>query len=121
VHRVRLDLGGVVLVGGHGAATERLLGERLADDDPTIAAARAGHTIVGEPEFGENSRYLLGRLGRCLPGVRGVAMVPLLLYGELTAVFELGRAARPFRAREIARAEDVIEALAGRSVVMGWL
>jgi hypothetical protein len=121
VHRVRHDLSAVVVVGGHGSATERLLGERLSGDDPTLAAARGGHTVVGEPEFGENSRYLLGRLGRCLANARGVAMVPLLLYGELMAIFELGRTERSFRAREIARAEDVVEALAARSVVMGWL
>jgi hypothetical protein len=121
VHRVRRDLGGVVCVGGHGPQTEQLLGEKLSDGDPTIAAARSGHTILGEPEFGENSRHLLGRLGRCLPGLQGVAMVPLLLYGDLIGLFELGRPGRPFRAREIARAEDVVEALAGRCVVMGWI
>ncbi|MGC4093425.1 MAG: hypothetical protein QM756_37125 [Polyangiaceae bacterium] len=120
VHRVRRDLGCVVVAGGHGSTTEHLLGERLSDDDPTLAAARAGHTVLGEPEFGENSRFLLGRLGRCLPLARGVAMVPLLLYGDLVAIFELGRMHAPFRAREIARVEDVVEALAGRSVVMGW-
>ncbi|MFZ5896913.1 MAG: hypothetical protein ACOY0T_38000 [Myxococcota bacterium] len=121
VHRARRDLQSVVVVGGHGSSTEHLLGERLADDDPTLAAARAGHSVVSEPEFGENSRFILGRLGRCLPTACGVAMVPLLLYGELVAIFELGRAAKPFRAREVARAEDVVEALAARSVVMGWL
>lgn len=121
VHSSRTHLGGMVTVGGHGPGTEQLLGERMSDDDPTLTAAVGGHTVVGEPEFGENSRYLLGRLDRCLSGVRGVAMVPLLVYGELVAIFELGRRARPFRAREVARAEDVIEALAERCVVMGWL
>jgi hypothetical protein len=121
IHRPRPDLGGVVTIGGHGPGTEQLLGERISEDDPTLAAANAGHTILGEPEFGENSRYLLGRLDRCLPGARGVAMVPLLLYGELVAIFELARRGRPFRAREVARAEDVVEALAERCVVMGWL
>lgn len=120
VHRARRDLGAVVTIGGHGAATEQLLGERLTDDDPTLVAARAGHTVLSEPAFGENSRFLLGRLGRCLSGIRGVAMVPLVLYGELVAVFELGRRDRPFKARELGRVEDVLEVLAGRAVVMGW-
>ena len=48
------------------------------------------------------------------------AMVPLVLYGELVAVFELGRRDRPFKARELGRVEDVLEVLAGRAVVMGW-
>jgi hypothetical protein len=43
-----------------------------------------------------------------------------LVYGKLVAFFEIGRNSRPFRAREIGRVEDVIEALAERSVVMGW-
>src|SRR5262245_21088081 len=33
VHRVRGDLNAAVTVGGHGPGTERLLGERLADED----------------------------------------------------------------------------------------
>jgi hypothetical protein len=36
-------------------------------------------------------------------------------------MIELGRSARLFRAREIARVEDVVEALAERIVVAGWL
>ncbi|HYO96567.1 MAG TPA: hypothetical protein VER33_18770 [Polyangiaceae bacterium] len=121
VHLHRKDLGAVVTVGGHGPQTERLLGERLTEGDPTLRAARAGHTVLGEPEFGENSRYLLGRLRRCLPDARGVAMVPLLVFGELTAIFEVARCGRSFRAREIARVEDVIEVLAARCLAMGWL
>jgi len=76
---------------------------------------------VGEPGLGSESRYILGRLMRCLPDVRGVAMVPLCLYGELVALLEVGRGGQPFRAREIARMEDVVEVLAERAVLMGWL
>ncbi len=119
VHRVEPSSGEVVCIGGHGARTHALLGEHLALNDPTLSAARAGHTIIGEPAFGENSRHLLRRFGRCADGVHGVAMVPLLLYGELLALFELGRTTRPFRAREIARAEEIVEALAGRS--LDWI
>jgi hypothetical protein len=121
VHRARRDLFSVVTVGGHGPRTERLLGERIADDDPTLAAARNGYTVVSEPGLGVESRYIVGRMLRCLPDVRGVAMVPLCLYGELLAMIEIGRGGQPFRAREIARVEDVIEVLAERVVLMGWL
>lgn len=120
VHRVRADIGAAITVGGHGPATEHLLGERLADDDPTLTAARGGHSVLTEPQCGEVGRYLLGRMTRCSGEVKSVAMVPLLIYGELIALFEVGRKSRPFRAREIGRVEDVVEALAERSVVMGW-
>ena len=121
VHRARHDLHTVVTVGGHGPSTERLLGERIGEEDPTLAAARAGHTVMSEPGLGSESRYVVGRVRRCLSDVRGAAMVPLCLYGELVAMFEVGRGGQPFRAREIARVEDVIEVLAERMVLMGWL
>jgi hypothetical protein len=120
VHRVRSDIGAAITVGGHGVATERLLGERLTEDDPTLVAARSGHTVISEPLCGEVGRHVLGRIARCLPAAQSVAMVPLLVYGELVAIFEIGRDSRPFRAREIGRVEDVVEALAERCVVMGW-
>lgn len=120
VHRVRTDIGAAITVGGHGIATEHLLGERLTADDPTLSAARGGHTVLTEPQCGEVGRHMLGRMTRCAADIKSVAMVPLLVYGELVALFEVGRKSRPFRAREIGRVEDVVEALAERSVVMGW-
>lgn len=120
MHRVRADLGVVITEGGHGPGTELLLGERLADDDPTLVAARGGHSVLTEPQCGEVGRHLLGRMTRCSSEVKSVAMVPVLVYGELVALFEVGRKSRPFRAREIGRVEDVVEALAERCVVMGW-
>jgi hypothetical protein len=120
VHRVRDDLGSAITVGGHGLASERLLGERLAVDDPTLTAARGGHSVLTEPQCGEVGRRLLGRMTRCSSDITSAAMVPLLVYGELIAVFEVGRRSRPFKAREIGRVEDVVQALAERSVVMGW-
>jgi hypothetical protein len=121
VHRVRGDLGAAVTVGGHGPRTELLLGERLSREDPTLLAARGGRTVLSEPRPGDVSRYIIGRIERCIPDPVSVAMVPLLLYGELVALFEIGRRARPLRAHEVARVEDVVEALAERTVVMGWL
>jgi len=120
VHRVRADIGAAITVGGHGPCTEHLLGERLTEDDPTLTAARGGHSVLTEPQCGEVGRHLLGRMTRCSSEVKSVAMVPLLVYGELIALFEVGRKSRPFRAREIGRVEDVVEALAERCVVMGW-
>lgn len=121
VHRIRGDLKTAVTVGGHGTGTELLLGERWSRDDPTLATARSGRTLLSEPIPGDVARYVIGRIARCLPAPESVAMVPLLLYGELIAIFEIGRRSRPLRAHEIARVEDVVEALAERTVVMGWL
>jgi hypothetical protein len=121
VHRVRGDLNAAVTVGGHGPGTELLLGERLAREDPTLLAARGGRTVISEPIPGDVARYIIGRIERCVPEPASVAMVPLLLYGELVAIFEIGRRGRPLRAHEVARVEDVVEALAERTVVMGWL
>src|SRR6478752_8335961 len=120
VHRVRADIGAAITVGGHGPSTEHLLGERLAANDPILTAARGGHSVLTEPQCGEVGRHLLGRMTRCSREIKSCAMVPLLVYGELIALFEVGRKSRPFRAREIGRVEDVVEALAERSVVMGW-
>jgi hypothetical protein len=120
LHRWRSDLGGLVTTFGHGPDTEALLGERMADSDPTLAAARIGRTVISEPECGEVGRYIAGRIGRCLAMPGGLSMVPLCVHGELAVVVELGRA-EPFRAREIARVEDVLATLGERAVVMGWL
>ncbi len=119
VHRMRADLGAAITVGGHGPSSEHLLGERLNADDPTLIAARGGHSVLTEPQCGEVGRHLLGRMTRCSSEIKSVAMVPLLVYGELVALFEVGRKSRPFRAREIGRVEDVVEALAERSVGHG--
>jgi hypothetical protein len=76
---------------------------------------------MGEPRLGEAGRYIAGRISRCIGAPRGVAMVPLVLHGRLAVMLELGRQLRAFRAREVARIEDVVIALAERMVVMGWL
>jgi hypothetical protein len=121
LHRVRPELGSTITACAQGANAEHLLGEKLAADDPALVAADAGHTVIGEPRLGDAGRHVAGRIARCVPNPRGVAMVPLVLHGALVAMIELGRRYRPFRAREIARVEDVVEALAERIVVAGWL
>jgi hypothetical protein len=121
LHCERRELGAVVTSYAHGAATEDLLGARLPADDPSVLAARAGCTVLGEPHLGDVGRYVAGRLSPSLGSVRGVAMVPVVVFGALVAMLELGRTQTPFRAREIARVEDVVEALTARIVVEGWV
>jgi GYF domain 2 len=121
LHRARPELGAMVTTYAHGPSAETLLGARLDAEDPSLLAAMSGRTILGEPQLGDAGRYIAGRLTPCLGTVRSVAMVPIAVFGELLAVVELGRAVTPFRAREIARVEDVVEALCARIVVEGWL
>ncbi len=121
LHLVRPELDAVIVTGGHGPGVELLLGEKLLDDDPSLAAARKGITVIAEPIPGEVGRYMLGRIARCIEKPRGAVMIPLLLEGQLLALFEFGRENRPFSIREAARMQDVVEALTERIVVMGWL
>jgi hypothetical protein len=120
LHRERPELGAVVATYAQGPNAETLLGARLVADDPSLVAARNGSTVMGEPQLGDAGRYIAGRFASCLGSARGVAMVPAIVFGELVAIIEVGRASSPFRAREIARIEDVVEALTGRIVVQGW-
>ena len=114
MHLVRPDLQATVCTFANGPDAEVLLGERLAPNDAALLAAQAGHTIMGEPRLGEAGRYIAGRMARCLPGPRGVAMIPVMAEGHMRAMIEVGRASRPFRAHEIARVEEVAETLARR-------
>jgi hypothetical protein len=104
-----------------GDGCERLLGRPLGLDDPSLLAAERGVVMVGEPETGDATSVIAERLAGVGSPPRGVAMVPLVVDGSLVAAVELARTWRPFRACEIARVEEVLEALAARAVVMGWL
>jgi hypothetical protein len=120
VHRVRKDLDAAITVGGHGAGSEQLLGEKLLDGDPTLHAAGKGVTVIVEPHPGEIGRFVLSRAARCIPHPRGAVMIPMMLGGQLLCIFEFARSDRPYQVKEVARMQDVIEALAERVVVMGW-
>ncbi len=120
LHRVRMDLGSTITMYTHGVGTEHLLGEKLMEGDPSLSAARANRTVIVEPEPGEVGRHIAGRLGRSAIGLRGMAMIPLFVHGALVVLVEVGRIFRPFSAREIGRAEDVLAVLGERAVVQGW-
>lgn len=120
LHRVRADLDAAITTGGHGSGSEQLLGEKLHDSDPTLHAADKGITVIVEPLPGEIGRFVLSRAARCIPHPRGAVMIPLMLRGELLSMFEFARSDRPYLVKEVARMQDVIEALAERIVLMGW-
>lgn len=121
LHRMRDENGLLFTTCGHGPGSELLLGEALSLEDPCVSAAESRRTILGEPVLGEAGRAIAKRMHPCVGPVRGVAMVPINVHGRLVAMIEVGRISRPFRAREVARIEDVVEALVGRMTVEGWL
>jgi hypothetical protein len=121
LYRDRAELGAVVAAYAQGIDAEGLLGARLSEDDPSLVAARLGRTVLGEPVLGDAGRYIAGRFAPGLGAPLGVAMVPVNVGGTLVAAIEVARVHRPFRAREIARIEDVVEALTARIVVEGWV
>ncbi len=121
IHVVRHDLKTTACSFAQGHGAESLLGERMAENDPALLAAQAGHTIVGEMRLGEAGKHIAGRVARALPGPRGVAMVPIRMDSALVGMIELGRTTRPFRAREIAPVETVAEALVTRISAAAWL
>jgi hypothetical protein len=117
---IRVDASRSQVFGTQGRNTERLLGQSIGDGDASLSAAQRGAIVMGEATLGEAETCIAERL---MPGAappQGVAMVPLLVDGELVAAVEMAHTTRPFRAREVARVEDVMEALASRAVVMGW-
>jgi hypothetical protein len=118
---IRVSASSSQVFGTQGPNTERLLGQSIGDTDASLSAAQRGAIVMGEATLGEAETCIADRL---VPGAvppQGVAMVPLLVDGELVASLEIAHTGRPFRAREVARVEDVLEALAARAVVMGWL
>jgi hypothetical protein len=121
VHRYRRDLDRLVRVHGVGEGAEQQFGNRLEEDDPSVGAARAGQTLLAETPPGPGGCYVAGRFAPVLGEVRGAAMVPVVAFGKLHAMIEVGRRAASFYAREVARMEDIVEALAARGVVAGWL
>jgi hypothetical protein len=120
-HGFHDDLEHFVTVHAIGDGAESQLGNRLACDDPSVVSARHGDTIVAEPEPGLAGRHVAGRFAPLLDEVVGAAMVPVLAFGRLHAMIEVARQDAPFCAREIARIEDIVEALSARGVVAGWL
>ncbi len=104
-----------------GGGSELLLGETLAPSDAASASVRAGRTLIAEARDGAAARSVSARLERAAGHVSSVASLPIFLLGEPFAALELGRVFGGFRARDIARAEDVTEALVARVVVDGWV
>jgi hypothetical protein len=121
VHRYRRDLGRFVTSHAMGDRGEEQLGNRLAETDPSVLTALHGKTLLVESPPGAAGRHVAGRFAPILGDVAGAAMVPLAVFGKIHCMVEVGRRSDAFYAREVARVEDVVEALAARAVVAGWV
>ena len=117
VHRVRDE--GALVVCSHGPRMFELLGEKLAHGDPVHFAARQGHTVFAEPVSGVAGRAIKTRLSRLGATVESAFMVPMHVDGKLSALIEVGRT-KPFRAKHVAKVEDLIETLIATIGRLDW-
>ncbi len=117
VHRVRDE--GALVVCSHGPRMFELLGEKLVHGDPVHFAARQGQTVFAEPVPGVAGRAIRARLSRLGATVESAFMVPMHVDGKLSALIEVGRA-KPFRASDVARVEELIETLVATIGRLDW-
>jgi len=111
-HRVREPLLLPTTSCSFGAASERL-GDVLPWFDPAFALARAGRgrILPGSGERGSAAQAISARLS---PDVElaGVALLPIMVNGQLCAMLELGRSDHPFRTSDSVELADFIEHVA---------
>jgi hypothetical protein len=117
VHEVRED--GAVVVCSHGERLFDVLGERTSYLDPVLIAAASGTAVVSEPAPGAAGRAMLERLARGGDAPAAAMMVPIRPRGRLVAFLELGRTT-PFRARQVASVEALVDALVLTIESSGW-
>ncbi|HEY3255487.1 MAG TPA: hypothetical protein VGJ91_16125 [Polyangiaceae bacterium] len=94
------------------ASSERL-GEVLPWFDPAFALARSGRAslLLGAGEPGSVQQAVSARLSPGTP-LAGLAVLPIMLNGQLCAMIELGRSDHPFRANDSAELSDFAEHVA---------
>jgi len=86
-------------------SSPEVLGEVLPWFDPAFALARAGGLVLGPANAGAVERAINARLSRAAI-LRGVAMLPITVGGQLRALLELGRNDHPFRLSDAAELAD---------------
>ncbi len=117
LHDVRPDA--AVVVCSHGPRMFESIGARTPLTDPAITAARLGHTVMAEPAPASAGRAIRARLSKAGSTAEGAFMVPLRPHGSLSAFIEVGRAT-PFRARDVAAVEALVDGLIRQVETNGW-
>ncbi len=110
---------GSMIVCSHGPRMFEVLGDKLPAFDPVLMAARKGLTVLSEPAPGPGGSGMKARLSRLGERIQSAFMVPLVVEGRLLAFIEVGRA-KPFRARDAAEVEALVDALAARVARSSW-
>jgi hypothetical protein len=117
VHEVTGE--GAVALAGHGPGAFAVLGEPIRLLDPVFVAAAGGNAVVAEPSPGPAGAALLARLGRLGPEIEAGFMLPVQPSGRLLAMIEVGRR-EPFRPREVAAVEELVQALVATVEASAW-
>jgi hypothetical protein len=94
------------------APTDRL-GEVLPWFDPAFALARSGRArlLLGSGAAGSVQQVVSARLSPGAP-LAGLAVLPIMVNGQLCAMLELGHSDHPFRASDAAELADFVEHVA---------
>lgn len=90
-----------------GSVSNARLGYPLSEFDLVLQSARQGIPVQGPP-YGPVENELSKRFESSHGGAaRAVAMIPILVAGELTAMIELSRPGYAFRCSDLKRAERI--------------
>jgi hypothetical protein len=117
LHDVRPDV--AVVVCSHGPRMFESIGSKTPLSDPAITAARSGQTVMAEPGAVAAGRAIRNRLSKAGSTAEGAFMVPLRPNGNLSAFIEIGRAS-PFRAKDVAAVEGLVDELVKVVESHGW-
>lgn len=88
-------------------STERL-GYALPESDLILKSARRGQPVFGPP-YGATEDALAMRFASSKGGSGAVAMIPVFVGSELTAMLELSRPGHAFRRSDLQRAEGIVQ------------
>ncbi|HKY36536.1 MAG TPA: GAF domain-containing protein [Polyangiaceae bacterium] len=88
-------------------STERL-GYPLPESDLILRSARQGKPVFGPP-YGPTEDALAMRFASSKGGSGAVAMIPMFVGNELTAMLELSRPGHAFRRSDLQRAEGIVQ------------
>jgi len=91
-----------------GPMSNERLGYPLPESDLILKSARVGKPVFGPP-YGPTEDALAMRFASSKGGSGAVAMIPIFVGNELTAMLELSRPGHAFRRSDLQRAEGIVQ------------